>query len=172
MENFCKDNILEVECHNDSTTMYIVTTKDFHVKNKSSGEQIIDSDRIFPQNRITNDYIDFSRLRPKISDTIPGESLKFTAEFSISNASENSMYNVVSKCSYCNSIDKKKAEDAWINLRKDLIAKNLTEDAINFEKRNFNLFDAQRSFTDNSFDFIFQSIGIFENKKNMQICLS
>jgi DNA-directed RNA polymerase subunit L len=167
MKDFCKDNILEVECHNDSSIMYIVTTKDFHVKNKSSGEQIIDSGKIFPKNIITGDYIDFSRLRPKISDTIPGESLKLTAEFSISNASENSMYNVVSKCSYSNTIDKSKVEEIWNGKRKDLKAKDLTEDAITFEKNNFYFLDAQRSFIDDSFDFIIQSIGIFENK---QIC--
>jgi DNA-directed RNA polymerase alpha subunit len=167
MESFCKDNILEVECHNDSTVMYIVTTNDFHVKNKSSGEQIIDSDKIFPPNGITNDHIDFSRLRPKISDTIPGESLKFRAEFSISNASENSMYNVVSKCSYSNTIDKNEAEKVWGELKRELKAKNFTEEAIDFEKKNFYFLDAQRCFKKDSFDFIIQSIGIFENR---QIC--
>jgi DNA-directed RNA polymerase subunit L len=167
MENFCKDNILEVECHNDSTLMYIVTTNDFHVKNKSSGLHNPDSKTIFPPNKNTLDFIDFSRLRPKISDTIPGESLKFTAEFSISNASQNSMYNVVSKCSYSNTIDKIKAEQVWNLLKIDFKARKLTDEAILFEKKNFYFLDAQRSFTDNSFDFIIQTIGIFQNR---QIC--
>jgi DNA-directed RNA polymerase subunit L len=167
MENFCKDNILEVECHNESTNIYIVTTEDFHVKNKLSGEQITDSAKIFPPNRITDDHIDFSRLRPKISDTIPGESLKFTAEFSISNASQNSMYNVVSKCSYSNTIDKEKAENDWKERKREFKAKNLPDDAIDFERNNFYLLDAQRCFKKDSFDFIIQSIGIFENR---QIC--
>ena len=121
----------------------------------------------FPPNKITNDYIDFSRLRPKISDSIPGESLKLTAEFSISNASNNSMYNVVSKCSYSNTMDKKKAAKKWDQLNSNLKAKGLSADAILFEKQNFYLLDAQRSFIDDSFDFVIQGIGI----TNFRTCM-
>ena len=66
-----------------------MTTKDFRIKNLLSREYL-DSSQYFPPNILTNDYIDFSRLRPKISDTIPGEMLKLSAKFTISNANKSS----------------------------------------------------------------------------------
>jgi hypothetical protein len=65
----------------------------------------IETAKIFRPGKTTNRFIDFSRLRPKISETIPGEALKLSANFSISNAKDNAMYNVVSKCTYSNTID-------------------------------------------------------------------
>ena len=168
MQKFCQEHILEIDCHNDSEVLHFVTTEDFHIKNKLTGKWV-DSKLIFPPNKITNDYIDFSRLRPKISDSIPGESLKLTAEFSISNALHNSMYNVVSKCSYSNSIDIKKAEKKWEELHLDFKSKKLSNDEIIFEKRNFNFLDAHRHFIENSFDFVIQSIGIFENRQILSL---
>ena len=46
--------------------------------------------KIFPPDPLTNEYIDFARLRPKISNSIPGEEIHLTCEFSISNAKEYS----------------------------------------------------------------------------------
>ena len=85
----------------------------FRIKKKDTNTYLSEQEQrnIFPPNRITNSYIDFARLRPKISDSIPGEELQFTAEFSISNALTNSMFNVVSKCSYGNTPDASKIND-------------------------------------------------------------
>ena len=164
MEKFCQENILEIDCHNDSDVSVFVTTKDFRVKNLSTGKYL-DNTTIFPPNQITNDYIDFSRLRPKISDTIPGESLKLTAKFSISNASKNSAHNVVSLCSYSNTLDEKAIKTKWSVMETDLKSSNLSEEAILFEKTNFRHLDANRCFMANSFDFQIQSICVLTNRE-------
>ena len=44
---------------------------------------------IFPADDITGYFIDFVRLRPRISDEIPGERLHLTCEFDISSAKED-----------------------------------------------------------------------------------
>ena len=76
------------------------------IKNKETNEYMgkADVNRIFPMDILSNHYIDFCRLRPKIGD-IPGEQIKLTCEFSIANAGVSSMFNVVSKCAYGNTID-------------------------------------------------------------------
>ena len=103
--------------------------------------------RIFPKDPITQDYVDLVRLRPQISDTIPGEHLKLTAEFSICSAHTNSMFNVVSKCAYGNTIDPTKAKQKWEAKAKELSK----DDDIEFHKKNFYLLDAQRCFVEKQF---------------------
>jgi DNA-directed RNA polymerase subunit L len=112
---------------------------------------------------MTNRFIDFSRLRPKISETIAGEASKLSANFSISNAKDNAMYNVVSKCTYSNTIDQDKVATKWKELESEYRSKNLTIEEIDFEKRNFYLLDGQRCFVENSFDFVIQGLDIFSN---------
>ena len=46
-----------------------------------------------------------------------------------------------------------------------LVSEETTKDEIEFEKKNYYLLDAQRYFEDNSFDFVIQTIGQFENKQ-------
>lgn len=164
MKRFCKENILEIDCHNNSDVSIYVTTKDFRIKNLLSGEYL-DSSQYFPPNILTNDYIDFSRLRPKISDTIPGEMLKLSAKFTISNANKSSTHNVVSICSYSNTLDEKKIKKKWTAIELDLKAKELSEESILFEKTNFHHLDANRCFIANSFDFKIQSISILSNEE-------
>ena len=55
--------------------------------------------------------IDFVRLRPKISDELPGEKLHLTCEFSIGTAKEDGTFNVVSTCSYGFTLDDEQNED-------------------------------------------------------------
>jgi len=70
-------NELLVEIHkkNDTNELMYVTTKDFRVKNTSSEKYLDESTvrKIFPPDPITGDYILFARLRPKISNEVPGE---------------------------------------------------------------------------------------------------
>jgi len=89
--------ILEIDMKNDTTDMIYVTTEHFKIKNKASGNYLTNEEtkKIFPFNKKTNYYIDFTRLRPKVGDSIPGEAIKLTAEFSISNARQDSAFNVV-----------------------------------------------------------------------------
>jgi DNA-directed RNA polymerase subunit L len=143
-----------------------VTTEDFKIRNKTNGNYLTkeETKRIFPANPRTGYYIDFVRLKPKISDTIPGEQLKLEAEFSVSTARQNSMYNVVSKCTYANTPDLTKVEERWDELQSKLVSEESTRDEIEFQKRNFYMLDAQRFFKSDSFDFTIQTVGVYDNK--------
>lgn len=167
MELFCRDYMIKVDCRNDTNEMKIVTTEDFHVVNKLTGVEF--STNIFPPSKTTHRFIDFSRLRPKISETIAGEALKLSANFSISNAKDNSMYNVVSKCTYSNTIDSDRVSKKWKEMETEYRAKNLTNEEIEFEKKNFYILDGQRCFIENSFDFIIQGLDIFSNIKILKM---
>ena len=159
--------ILEVDVQNNTDELMFVTTEQFRIKNKETGNYTTkeQTHEIFPPDPVTHYYIDLCRLRPKISDAIPGEHVKFSAEFSVSTAKVNSMFNVVSKCTYCNTLDKALADKEWSNREKKLheTYSTITNEEIAFEKRNFELLDAQGYFVKHSFDYTIHSIGIYDN---------
>uniref|UniRef100_A0A6C0I5K1 DNA-directed RNA polymerase RpoA/D/Rpb3-type domain-containing protein n=1 Tax=viral metagenome TaxID=1070528 RepID=A0A6C0I5K1_9ZZZZ len=157
---------LVLDMQNDTDNMIIVTSENFRIQNKETGNFLVDHEMrsIFPPNPITNMFIDFARIRPKIGDSIPGEHIKLTAEFSVHTAKDNSMFNVVSKCSYGNTVDQRAAEGVWTAQEVKLSEDGETEEEIEFQKRNFYLLDAFRYFKPDSFDFVIQTLGIFENK--------
>jgi len=159
--------ILELDVKNDSDNMIVITTEQFKIKNKTNGNYLTkdETKRIFPPNHISQCYIDFVRLRPKISETIPGEEIKLTSEFSVNNAKTNSVYNVVSICSYSNTQDRDVSNKIWEEYENKLRSKDTPIKDIQFQKRNFELLDSQRYYKEDSFDFILQTIGIFTNKE-------
>ena len=150
-----------------------VTTDDFQIQDKDS-EQFIDKTemlKLFPHDVVSNQPIDFLRLRPPMGSNTHGEAIKLNAEFSISNAKENGMFNVVSKCAFHNVIDAEKREEAWSSQLQILKDENHSEEEIDFSRKNFDCLDAQRCFkTDengeaNEFEFIVKTIGIYSNYK-------
>jgi DNA-directed RNA polymerase subunit L len=157
---------MELDMQNETENMMIVTTEHFKIRNKTNDNYLTETEqhRIFPKNPITNQYIDFVRLRPRIGDSIPGEHIKLTAEFSTHTARENSMFNVVSKCSYGNTIDVTKANSIWEDHKQKLIEESMTKDEIEMQENNFRILDMQRHFVPDSFDFVVQTLGVFENK--------
>lgn len=157
--------ILEVDVINETDNILYVTTEDFKLKNKKTGRFVTQDTvrEIFPPCKKTNSYIDFVRLRPKISDTIPGEHIKLTAEFSVNNAKTSSMYAVVNKCSYTNTPDTVKIAQKLNELEQKLLSQETSKEEIEFQKKNYEYLDAHRQFIPNSFDFVIQSIGIYEN---------
>jgi DNA-directed RNA polymerase subunit L len=159
--------ILEVNVENTTDNLLFITTENFKIKNKTSGNYLTKEQtrEIFPPNKYTNFYIDFIRLRPKIGDNIPGEKLELTADFSVCNAKVNSMFNVVSICSYSYTPDAVKINEKWEEQQEKMWNENLTKEEIEFKKKNFYILDAQRIFIENSFDFVIQSIGIFTNEE-------
>jgi len=159
--------VLEVDVQNETDHIIFVTTEDFKIKNKANGNYLTKEElrKIYPPCNKTNNFIDFTRLRPKIGDSIPGEHIKLVAEFSVGTAKQNSMYNVVSKCAYGNTLDMIKINDFWTEQENKLVSNGLSKKDIEFEKKNFYLLDAQRQFVPDSFDFIIESVGIYENKE-------
>jgi hypothetical protein len=125
---------MELDMTNDTDTMIIVTSGDFRIKNKESGNYLTEAEtrKIFPADPMTHSFIDFIRLRPKLGDTIPGEKIKLTCEFSVANAKVNSMFNVVSKCAYGNSPDKIRADEMWMEIAQKLLSEGMTKEEIDF----------------------------------------
>lgn len=160
------DYILDVDVKNTTDSIIYVTTKDFKIKNLKSDKYLNDNlvNTIFPPNYITKQYIDFCRLNKKISDTILGEHIKFTCKFSISTASENSSFNVVSTCTYRNTPNINKIEEQEILKREELKEKfKDDEESIEFHLQDWRKLDAKRLVLDNSFDFKIETIGVFTN---------
>lgn len=157
---------IEINKKNTSGNIEYITTEDFKVKNILNNEYITkeDKDKIFPPNKYTKNYIDFARLRPAISDEIPGEELKLTCKISKSNAGEDGMFNAVSTCSYSNTMDDSKAQAEWNKLEKSYASEH---DDVEIKRlyENYMLLNAKRHFIPNSFDFIIESIGIYDNYK-------
>jgi len=166
LETLPGNYLMELNIENDSDSMRIVTSGDFRIKNKESGGYLTEAEtrKIFPSDPITHNFIDFIRLRPKIGDTIPGEKINLTCEFSIANAKINSMFNVVSKCSYGNTPDPTKAQEKWEEIEARLASEGSTKEEIEFQKKNYKWLDAERSFVLDSFDFVVQTVGVFDNK--------
>ena len=134
-----------------------VTSQDFKITYNLNGDTLKTEavEKIFPKSPITNMYIDIVRLRPKISDDLDGEELNLTCKLKKSSAKVNSSYNVVTKVAFNNTIDINKSKEAW-----EVAKKTITEN-IELEKKNWNIFNAQRYTIDNSFDFTVESIGIY-----------
>ena len=159
-----------MDVENKTENIIYVTTEDFKLRDNSDGKILSKEEMdklfpgLFPKNDVTQSYIDFVRLRPKIGNDIPGEHLQLVADFSISNAKDNSMYNVVSKCAYGNTPDTEKAVSVWDKLESKMRSDGETDSDIRFQKENFRILDSQRHFVPNSFDFIVQTIGIYDNK--------
>lgn len=156
-----------IKAKNNSDSVQYITTKDFRVKNVKLDSFIKTEEvrKIFPADLISGEYIDFARLRPKISDEIPGEEVDITAKLSIGTADQDGMFNVVSTCSYANTVDPIKRDDEW-KAYLERIAKERTidRDEQEAEKANWMLLEGKRQFKPNSFDFTVETIGVYENK--------
>jgi len=159
------DYILEINEKNDTDTIKMVTTNDFKIKNIKTNKYLSKSalNQIFPPDPISTRYIDFTRLRPKLSDDIDGESIELECKFSISNAKNDSMFNIVSCCAFGNTQDSLLINKKWNEKEKLLKSENYNSDDIEYLKKDWMILDAQRYFKKNSFDFMIETIGVFEN---------
>jgi DNA-directed RNA polymerase alpha subunit len=161
---------LVIDKQNATDEMEYVTTADFKIRSKANGNYLTSEEtiRIFPPNKLTHCYIDFARLRPKIGNNIPGEQLKLVADFSISNAKEDAKFNVVSNCTYGFTPDMAKATEQWNEKEKTLKSKDIPAKEIEFQKKNFYILDAQRYYIPNSYDFMIETVGPYENIEIVQ----
>tara|TARA_B100001287_G_scaffold275576_1_gene283570 strand:- start:19868 stop:21004 length:1137 start_codon:yes stop_codon:yes gene_type:complete len=161
---------LIVDVKNDTDNIIYITTEDFKLRDKKTGTVLSKQEQeklfpgLFPKNVQTQSYIDFARLRPSIGNDIPGEQISLVSDFSVNTAKANSMYNVVSKCAYGNTPDKDKAASVWEKMEAKLRADGEMENDIKFQKENFRILDAQRHYLSNSFDFVVQTVGVYDNR--------
>lgn len=162
--------IMELNVVNDTDKVLNVTTEDFKIKNTITNEYLSKekTKEIFkpymPLNSNNKYYILFVYLRPKISEEILGEQIHLTCEFSLGKSKEDGMFNVVSTCSFGNTPDyelmEKELEKKTQNWKNET---TMTNEEIKSERENWKLLDGLRNFKKNSFDFIVETIGVFEN---------
>ena len=165
---------LIVDVKNDTDNIIYVTTEDFRLRDKKTGTVLSREEQeklfpgLFPKNVQTQSYIDFARLRPKVGIEIEGEHLSLIADFSVNIAKASSMFNIVSKCAYGNTPDKDKAVTVWDKIEAKLRADGETDSGIKFQKENFRILDTQRHFIPNSFDFVIETLGVYDNREIMR----
>ena len=166
------DMILELNVENTSSEYRMVTTKDFKIKRKSNGQYMDEETlrQVFPPSKIVLErtgkeyFIDFVKLRPKISD-ISGEHIHLTCTFSLGDASEDGMFNAVSTCSYGFTKDPSRIPEEYEKKREELEKKQLTPEEIQFALKDWLLLDSFRITKPNSFDFIIETLGVYSNKE-------
>lgn len=166
-----KNYLLEIDVENKTDTVMIVTTDDFKIRDTVSNKYLDDGEvkKIFPPfiPPIGNGeyYIDFLRLRPKISDEIPGERIKLTCEFSIGTAREDSMFNITGTISYGCTPDQQKIGEQLEIRKQKWKDEGKKEDEVKFEAANWVLLEGMRYVIKNSFDFIIETVGIYDNEQ-------
>jgi DNA-directed RNA polymerase subunit L/phenylpyruvate tautomerase PptA (4-oxalocrotonate tautomerase family) len=160
-----KNYQLEVNVENITDTTMYVTTENFVINDLVTGKPINEAKNreIFPADDYTGYFIDFVRLRPKISEELPGEKIHLTCELSIGTAKEDGMFNAVSTCSYGYTVDAVVQEATLEKLRQKWKDEGKNADEVNFEAKNWKLLDGLRITKQDSFDFTIQSVGIYEN---------
>ena len=168
-----KNYLLEVDVENKTDTSIYVTTKDFKIKNTTTDSYLDESDlrKIFPPYIPPTGkgeyFIDFVKLRPKVSEELPGERIKLTCELIVSTARDDSMFNVTATCAYgCTPDDAKINTELGIRKHK-WQEEGKSEKEINFEAANWKLLEGMRYVKKRSFDFILQTVGIYENTELM-----
>jgi DNA-directed RNA polymerase alpha subunit len=168
-----KNYLLEVNVENNSDETIYVTTKDFVVKDLTTNKPLSESTirEIFPPFSSAKGeyYIDFVRLRPKISEELPGEKIHLTCEFSIGTAKENGMFNVVSTCSYGFTQNVDEMEITLNRLIQGWKSDGKTDKEIDFDAKNWKLLDGKRIVKKDSFDFVIQTVGIYTNEELLDI---
>jgi DNA-directed RNA polymerase subunit L len=172
--NLFENYVMELNVQNNTENYIYVTTGDFRVKNKTTARYLTDNElhQIFPKHPITNGHIIFTRLRPKISDAIPGEHIKLTCGFAIAAAEENGAYAAACCSTYGNTVDDAAAHDAWEKLQARYRQDGVDAEEIAFRKKNFDVLDRQRYFVDQSFDFRVESVGVYTPREMCRIaCL-
>jgi DNA-directed RNA polymerase subunit L len=172
IENFpYKNYIMEVNVENITDTTMFVTTENFTIKDITTGKLLEQSKtkEIFPPNSYTDYFIDFVRLRPKVFEETPGgekilgEKIHLNCEFSIATANDDGCFNVVSTCSYGNTVDTVARDTILQKKIQTWKDEGKQEAEIVFETKNWLLMEGMRICKKDSFDFVIQSIGIYTN---------
>lgn len=163
--------ILEVNVENNTNEYLIVTTRDFRIKHKDTGEYLPEYvvKTIFPPSKIVLDalkvesYTDFVKLRPKLAD-LSGDVIKLSCTFSYGTSNEDGMYNVVSTCSYGNMKNEELVIEKYNSKKVELEERGITGKDLEFELKDWLLLDSFRCIYLNRFNFIIETLGVYTNK--------
>lgn len=157
--------VIEVDKKNDNDIIDYVTTEDFKIKDKNTGKYLSQAATrdIFPPDEITGDFIDITRLRPRLSEDIDGEHLKFTSTLDIGTAKQDGCFNVACTCAYGYTQDPVLVNDKVTQMESEMKAEGLDADTIAFKIKDWKLLKAQTINIPNSFDFTIETVGQFDN---------
>jgi DNA-directed RNA polymerase subunit L len=157
--------VVEVDKKNENDIIDYVTTEDFKIKDKNTGKYLSQAATrdIFPPDEITGDFIDIARLRPRLSEDIDGEHLKFTSTLDIGTAKQDGCFNVASTCAYGYTEDPVLVNDKVTQMESEMKAEGVDADTIAFKIKDWKLLKAQTINIPNSFDFTIETVGQFDN---------
>jgi DNA-directed RNA polymerase subunit L len=163
-----QDYQMEVAVTADGNEIRYITTKDFKMKNKTTGKYLTDVKvrEIFPPNATSGDFIEFARLLPKMSEYGEGEQLAMTCDLDIGSAREDGMFNVVCTCAYSMTMDAAKVDEAWRVKEAEIVKEGIAtvgSEEMKAQRKNWSLLDAQRYTKEDSFDFVVETVGVFTN---------
>jgi len=164
-----KNYVLEVDVENKTDTAIYVTTKDFKIKNMTLDSYLDEGDlrKIFPSYVPPTGkgeyFVDFVKLRPKLSEELPGERIKLTCALTLGTARQDSSFNVTGTCAYGCTPDETKIAEELAKRKQKWADEGKSEPNIEFEAANWKLLEGLRYVKRNSFDYILQTVGIYEN---------
>ena len=163
-----QDYQVEINATADGNEIRYITTKDFRIKNKTTGKYLTDVKvhEIFPPNATTGDFIEFARLLPKMSEYSEGEQLTMTCDLDIGSSREDGAFNVVSTCAYSMTMDASKVDEAWRVKEAEIVKEGIAtvgSEEMKAQRKNWSLLDAQRHTKEDSFDFVVETVGVFTN---------
>jgi DNA-directed RNA polymerase subunit L len=166
-----KNYVLEVDVENKTDTAIYVTTKDFKIKNMTLDSYLDEGDlrKIFPSYVPPTGkgeyFVDFVKLRPKLSEELPGERIKLTCALTLGTARQDSSFNVTGTCAYGCTPDETKIAEELAKRKQKWADEGKSEANIEFEAANWKLLEGLRYVKRNNFDFILQTVGIYENSE-------
>lgn len=154
------DYLIELDVANSTDNIIYATTEHLKIKKVSSDKYLEESElrKVFPANKMTGGFIPIVRLRPKINLETKGEHIKFTAKMSIKTGKNSGMYVSSSTASYGFTQDKLRQADEWAK-----VEKTLKPEEVELEKKNWMASEGRRITMNDSFDFVVESVGVYEN---------
>lgn len=158
---------------NDDVVIQYVTTEDIVIRDKLTDKMLSSTlvKSIFPPDPITGDYIIIARLRPRISEDIDGEQLVLSALLDIGTSKEHGAFNVVSTCSYGNTVNPEMVNKILSEMEIELKNAGDDKDTIEFKKKDWVLLNAEIYSIPDSFDFTIETVGQFSNTDIMMKCI-
>ena len=164
-----KNYVLEVDVENKTDTAIYVTTKDFKIRNTTTDSYLDEGDlrKIFPSYVPPTGkgeyFVDFVKLRPKLSEDLLGEKIKLTCALTLGTARQDSSFNVTGTCAYGCTPDEPKIAEELAKRKQKWADEGKSEANIAFEAANWKLLEGLRYVKRRSFDYILQTVGIYEN---------
>ena len=136
---------------NNTNKMLNVTTGDIQIfdeNDKKYSDSFIR--KIFPINKISEDFILLTKLKPNNYDKDKGDSIEINMIASKKTAKDYAGFGYVSQCVYHNIVDKDKAKQALKELKEK--NKNLNSKELEDLEKDFNTLDKFRHFKTNKYD--------------------